>query len=274
MLRRTGMTEKRYFTLLSAIAILVIGVCSAQAESVLDRVIDSSLNRRDCDAFPVLELPKLDCDVRYGTQISSYLRQQDLLLQERIEAIRQRTWDWLAGQPMNDCSRIPAAERDKFFCGPGQSGANSHMDQLAGLHRAKENIERQLDRLQNRITQLETRERALPEIAQTGSSADYRGLIDKVERQSDIQALLRRLSTEFNAGPRELPAISSIRISKLVSGSQIWTDEFRENTLIEATPREKFVVVFTTLEQSDAYLVLDQQFGFGYVSTSQIQDNL
>ena len=226
----------------------------------------------DCDDLPVLEMPKYpNCRIKYLRLLPMYQEEQERKRQERIEALRAKSWEWLSGLPVADCRELPAVEKMKFQCDTAFGGEQGTLfDELTRLHQARENLERRISDLDVKVASILSREEKLPEVRRPSNDVDYSRLTAAIQEKKQTEALMRRLSLELGSGQPGLPAFDRMRIADLPAGTQIVSSPLGDAQELTLTDVPIKVIEIDTNEFPHVHMIVHADLGIAYVARGAI----
>ena len=217
-----------------------------------------------------------DCRLRWLTrELDIYAAAVERLRAERSERERNQVWDWLAIQPIQDCTTVPEIEIAKFpLCTNGaDNGSNllaSHENGLAQLRASRDQLASDLQNLRERMTRLRDRSKDLP---RAPNEPPPKALEPLLIRLQDLDAQVRLLEMVGAA------QIAADQAQKVVSLHM--TSATTAVTLLDAASHdaialaaievgERFVRIETKDTQSEFIPIVHATSGFGYVARAEL----
>jgi len=217
-----------------------------------------------------------NCRLRWLTQeIDIYAAAVESLRAERTERERNQVWDWLAIQPIQDCTTVPEIEIAKFpLCSGDASGGNnmlaSHENGLAQLRASRDQLASDLQNLRERMARIRDRTKDVPLGPNEPAPEALEPLLVRLQ-DLDAQVRLLEMMSAAQIASAHAQKVVSLHMTSATTGAQLLDAASATATVLAAIQvGDRFVRIETNDTQSDFIPIVHATSGFGYVARAEL----
>ncbi|WP_157598963.1 hypothetical protein [Tateyamaria omphalii] len=231
-----------------------------------------------CAEVPVLERLKYDdCIIPYfQTDLPAYLEELVTARQARLQAERDRVWDWLELLPKPNCENVPSQERPKFFfhCDP----PDISVDLVGSLQARLESLKADRNMMAERINQLRVKyDQLVAERGPTPSGVNAREIQVLTETLQALDQTLVRVGlieqlTDALAAKPDLPPIEKLSFAQVSSDLALYVSQHAGSVALgtAGTAGQTVIKIETAGLAPRNVIIVHPVLGLGYTSQSDL----